>query len=215
MIPNRLIRTVPEVTDDETEARWERAQVLHPDWDCVTYRDPIDPALFPLTSALWKHCTSGAQLAGLVRLEALWLHGGIYIDSDVELFRPLDDLLEVPGEAFAVREDEGWIIPDAVLGARHNHQAIMDCIAIASKRLQGKSKREWNDWRDDSGAWATGPGATTTVFSQRADVTILRSVSFYPVSHAPRETLQERLDAFVFRPGTDNYGLHLYRGSWL
>jgi hypothetical protein len=83
MIPRRLIRTVPEQTVDEVEGFWSRVVELHPGWEHVTYRDPIDAALFPVTSPLWGRCRSGAQRAGLIRLEALARVGGIYLDSDV------------------------------------------------------------------------------------------------------------------------------------
>ena len=85
MIPRILHRTVPAETAAEAEQFWAKAVALHPGWEHHTWRDPLDPAEFPITSPHWWRCMTGAQLAGLVRLEVLWNHGGIYIDSDVEL----------------------------------------------------------------------------------------------------------------------------------
>ena len=135
MIPPILIRTVPAETSDEVEAMWTTAQSLTPGWQHVTYRDPISPDLFPLTSQAWRSCTSGAQLAGLVRLEALWHHGGVYIDSDVELLAPLEALLELA--AFAGWEDANCI-PDAVIGAEPHHPPIAECIDFPLSRLRPK-----------------------------------------------------------------------------
>src|SRR6476659_4298396 len=113
MIPKRLVRTVPEHTTDEVEAWWEQAKGLHPGWAFDTWRDPIDPRFFPLTSPYWDGCESGAQLADLVRLEDLLLRGGCYIDSDVECYRPFDPLLSVRG--FAAWDCPDYI-PNAVMG---------------------------------------------------------------------------------------------------
>jgi mannosyltransferase OCH1-like enzyme len=204
MIPPRLVRTVPEVTTAEVERFWDEAQQLHPDWECVTHRDPIDPAHFPRTAPHWPYCKSGAQLAGLVRLETLWLHGGIYIDSDIELFRPLDPLLTLA--CFAAWEDENTV-PDAVMGATRHHPAILACLVLAIRRLHGLS----TDWSTGNGAWSTGPGVTTTILPFADGVTLLGPESFFGVHYSEKQNLGE------FDPGQhpDAYGLHHWHASWL
>lgn len=204
MIPRRIIRSVPAATTAEVEAFWSKAQDLHPGWELATYRDPIDPDGFPLTSPDWHRCTSGAQLAGLVRLEALYHHGGIWLDSDVEVYRPLDPLLGC--QAFACWEDTE-VVPDAVLGAEAHHPAIEECISLALARL--RSAR--SDWRTGSGAWATGPGVTTTVLPGRSDVLLLPPGSFYPYNY--RELARRHEDHAKANPWA--FGAHHWAGSWL
>jgi mannosyltransferase OCH1-like enzyme len=209
MIPARLIRTVPVVVDPAAEALWERACALHPTWEHLTLRDPIDHGVFPLTSRQWGLCRSGAQRAGLVRLEALYWFGGVYIDSDVRVVHPFDPLTHVP--AFAGYEDS-WIVPDAVLGAQARHPAIGRCIDLALSRLSGTSG-EPVSWQTDRGAWSTGPGVTTTILKGRSDVLLLGPDAFYPVHHQPRETVQQRLADLV--PSAWTFAVHLWAGSWL
>lgn len=205
MIPRRLIRSVPAETSAEVEGFWSNTMALHPGWEHVTHRDPIDPNWFPLTSPVWPYAKSGAQLAGLVRLEALWRTGGIWLDSDVELYRPLTPLLGC--SVFAGYEDLN-VIPDAVLGAGPGHPAIRACLDLAMERIGSDS----TDWRTGNGAWATGPGVTTDVLPRFADdVLLLPPGSFYPYRYTEKHRRHDdhrRLQPWAF-------GAHHWHGSWL
>lgn len=195
MIPRRLVRTVPTETTYEVEAFWDRACTLHPGWEHVTLRDPIDPERFPVSSPHWDRCVHGAQRAGLIRLEELILRGGVYIDSDVELYRPLDPLLGV--EAFAAWEDAG-VVPDAVLGSRVDHPAMHAALADAIGRL-------------DDGPWGSGPGVTTRHLTDRRDVLLLPPGSFYPYHYTERSRRHE--DHAGANPWA--FGAHHWAASWL
>lgn len=166
MIPKILHRTVPEVTTKEIDKWEEDLRVLHPDWECRTYRDPVDVSKFPQTSHLWGKCSTGAQLAGLIRLEALVTHGGIYVDSDVRPLRPFDSLLGL--SAFAAWEDESTV-PDAVMGAEAEHPAfklmLKEAILLVAK---GKN------------AYESGSALTTIHLPNRKDVLLLPPGAFYP-----------------------------------
>lgn len=205
MIPRRIIRSVPEQTSDQVEDFWRGIQALHPGWEFVTFRDPLPRAAFPLTSPWWPRCQSGAQLAGLVRLEALWASGGIWCDSDYEGYRPFTPLLGC--EAFAAWEDAN-VVPDAVMGSEAGHPAIKECIVLALARIQTESQ----DWQTGNGAWATGPGVTTAVLPGRDDVTLLGPESFYPVHYTEKERL---LTERHWRDNPATYGVHHWAASWL
>ena len=62
-------------------------------------RYPVIAINDAMTKHLFDKCQNGAQKAGLIRLECLYTYGGIYVDSDCEPFRSLEDLLDV--QAFA------------------------------------------------------------------------------------------------------------------
>ncbi len=57
----------------------------------------------------------------LARVWALWEYGGVYLDADVELIKPLDPLLK--HEFFAGWEDQQWI-NGAVMGSAPKGRAI-------------------------------------------------------------------------------------------
>lgn len=196
MIPNILIRTVPESTADVVEGYWRRWCELHPTWTHVTYRDPIDPDLFPVSSPYWHRCNKGAQLAGLIRLEALLNHGGHYLDSDMEPYRSLHSLS--PLHAYAAHEDAG-VVPDAVIGAEAGHPAIAECLSLAIERLDG-------------GPWWSGPGVTTAVFPGRDDVLLLPPGSWFPAHY----TVKNDVDwAQVQAENPWAFGAHRWYASWL
>lgn len=142
---------------------------MHPGWEFVTWQDPIPPEGF-VTAPLWHHCTTGAQLAGLIRLDDLWARGGVYVDADVECYRPFDPLLGTGG--FAAWEDER-VVPDAVLGAEAGHPAIEECLSLAMALVAG-----------GRGAWESGPGVTTGVLPGREDWLLLPPGAFYPYHYS-------------------------------
>lgn len=204
MIPARLVRTIPEHPSEEAERFWQTARDLHPGWDHVTHQDPIDPAGFPITSDAWPLCESGAQLAGLIRLEALWHAGGFYLDSDLELFRPLDGLRQ--HRAVGTWED-GEVAPDWFLAAEPGHPAIRACLDLALVRIRNRAEVAW---RTGCGAWATGPGVTTTVLPGRDDVHLLPPAVLAPYHYTQldREHDPHHLDPSCL-------GAHRWRASWL
>lgn len=205
LIPHRLVRTIPKNTTDEVESYWDRAAEIHAGWELVSYRDPIDETWFPITSPHWDKCTSGAQLAGLVRLEALWHRGGVYIDSDVECFKAFTPLMGC--KAFAAWEDPNTV-PDAIIGAEAGHPAIRECLDLAIARL-GPMNRNNLDWRTGPGAWSTGPGVTTAVFPGRGDVLLLPPGAMYEVHYNEKNLLTE------YKPSPWTFASHKYAGSWL
>lgn len=193
-IPKIFHRTVPERIDPTVEAYWERLQELHPGWTFHTHRDPLPAEHWPLTSDLWPRCANGAQLAGLIRLEAIYQYGGIYLDSDVEPAASFEPLLHLP--AFAAWEDN-LCIPDAVLGAEPGHPAFKEALDLARQAVAGG--------RD---AWHSGPGVTTKVLRGRPDVLVLPPGAFYPFHYLDK---QGRLDD----AGPWAFAAHRFEGSWL
>jgi hypothetical protein len=173
-IPRILHRTVPTDTSEQVEAWWAEFERLHPGWDCKTYREPINPAEWPLTGDLFDRCQNGAQKAGLIRLEALHRDGGIYVDSDCEPFSSLEPYLRC--EAFAGWEDDK-VVPDAVLGCRPGHPAFAEMIDKARTSIEGGGD-----------AWLSGPGVTTATLPGRNDVLLFPPGAFYPMHYLDRKS---------------------------
>lgn len=190
MIPHRFIRCVPSVVPAECEAWWARFGELHPGWELLTVADPIDPADWPLLGR-WHHlATSGAQLAGMVRLEAVWRWGGWYVDMDVEPVRPFDRL--DAGDRVVIGTEDGVYLTDAVFGAPARHPAIRAVIDHIDELYR------WIVTQPDRplpGAQATGPLAWTAVLGDRTNppdgVVVLPPPVFYPYSYLERHRANE------------------------
>ena len=183
-IPRILHRTVPAETTAEVERWWDRLRDLHPGWEAHTWREPIDPADFPIVGSLLDGCTTGAQRADLIRLEVLHRYGGFYIDSDCEPFRPFDSLL--PLHAVAAWEDE-TTIPNAVMGAEPGNAAI----AAALERTI-----EMNEAGEDT--WHCGAGTTTVVFRDHPDITLLPPGAFYSAHYLQKHRLKDPVKPYEF-----------------
>lgn len=192
MIPKILHRTVPADTSLEVEAFWATSCGLHPEWTYHTWRDPLDPVDWPLTANHWDRCSAGAQLAGLIRLEALIHFGGIYLDGDMELFKPLTPLLPVP--FFATWEDNDTV-PDFVLGAEKDHPVLHKLLGAALDCLE-------------AGPWASGPGVFTKLLP-KADVLLLPPQAFAEVHYTQKDQLKDH------RRSRYSFGQHQWHGSWL
>ena len=193
-IPHILHRVVPERTPDIAEVWWDQWSALHPGWQMLTHRDPLNPEDYPLTAEHWPK-ERGARLADLVRLEVLLRYGGVYVDMDMQPFRSLEPL--TGAQVFAAYEDER-VIPNAIIGARQDHPAIhdilMDCIRSQRKNI-----------------WEGGPGATTRVLGKRKDVLLLPPESFYDVHYRD----PERDTKMQAKPAPWVFARHHYWGSWL
>lgn len=194
MIPKRLIRTVPTDTSTEVEQWWQTACEMHPDWEHVTYREPVDPAAFPITGHLFSTCESGAQKADLIRIEALWWGAGIYLDSDVEVVKPLDSFLHAGG--VAGWEDESHIC-NAVLAFEAGHPALKTILELAIQR-------------HDQGTWNAGIGVVTEVLRDHPDVLLLPPGSWYPVHYRQKMPPTE----VVKKQNPWAYAIHHWSHSW-
>ncbi len=192
-IPKIIHRVVPEQVPPRFEAFWRRFAELHPDWELRTWQDPLDPGQFELGHK-FAECTSGAQLAGLVRLEVLWRYGGVYVDMDIEPLRPFDPLRGVP--AF-IGTENGEVLTDALMAAERGHPGFRACMNRVAQTPMS------------AGALATGPLLVTAVLSGRDDVQVLPPRFFYP---AKFDGLQEGRDRIIAEGRS--FAIHHWHRSW-
>lgn len=109
---------LPRVAE-ECMASWHRvmpeAEIIR--WDESNY----DVTAVPYVAAAYK-AKKWAFVSDYVRLDVIYREGGIYLDVDVELLKPLDPLLT--GRAFCGREDEMKVATGLILAAEAGHPVI-------------------------------------------------------------------------------------------
>jgi hypothetical protein len=192
MIPKIVHFTIPKNISEIQTVAIAKARSLLEGWEIKVWQDPIDPSQFSLSS-LWPQCNSGAQLADLVRIEAVYKFGGIYLDSDIILELPLDPLLKC-GDFFVCTED-GNLATNAVFGATAGHPLLARMIESISS--------DGMDWSIPPNQ-TTGPAFFSKVLADESESVVLPRQTFYPYNWNE--------DPCASHPAT--YGVHVWAGSW-
>lgn len=109
----------------------------HPDWRMKLWTEPEVSAL--RNADLMGRCRSLAQRADVVRYEALFREGGVYLDTDMECLKNVEPLLE--GLEFFACWQKEHVVSNAIFGCVPGHPI--------AKRLFEESRTEvwgvaWN-----------------------------------------------------------------------
>ncbi|MCR5028010.1 MAG: glycosyl transferase [Fibrobacter sp.] len=142
-----------------------------------------------------------AFAADYIRLYALYNYGGIYLDSDVEVLKPFDDLLDRPyffgKEHTPDRIDSSHIIEAATFGAEAHHPLIKKCLDYYA----GKNFIMAN------GAFDTTvlPHIMASVLNQEGALRDLLPMHYF----SPKNTRTQMVEAT-----DETYSVHHFNGSW-
>jgi len=135
-----------------------------------------------------------AFAADYIRLYALYNYGGIYLDCDVEVIKPFDDLLE--RSYFVGRETHKNVIEAAVMGAEPSLNWLKDA-------LDWYESKEFNVTQLNNPAIAI-PVILKNVLSKKSNVAILPAEFFSPKDN--------RTGNIKITPRT--YTIHHFDGNW-
>jgi hypothetical protein len=166
---------------------------LHPDWQSRLWTE-ADLTELDITDTARRRARSPSELSNLMRYEVLHRYGGVYLDTDVECKRSLDDLLAGVG-AFAALELPGRV-GTAVLGAVPGHRAFERAARLSHLTL-GLGLHS---------ADANGPYLMSLILEQEPEVTIFGAEKFYPYTWEERERASESFP--------DAYAVHHWTTSW-
>ncbi len=114
-------------------------KTLHPDWEFMLWNEtnsPMDVAY--MRSA--KTAKNWANMSNFVRFFAVLNFGGIYLDTDMKVVKPLDSLLSnecfFGFESGSIEDTEFWV-NNAVFGATPNHPFIQLCHDSILEKFDG------------------------------------------------------------------------------
>ena len=144
-----------------------------------------------------------AFVTDYARLEILYQHGGIYVDTDVELIRPLDDLLQY--DAFFGFQNNNQVASGLGCGARKGHPLLLELLKDYDRPFIMENGME------DHGNCPGRNTETLVRLGLRADGTrqTLADAEFFPVdSFCPMNFTTGKL---TITPNT--YSIHHFHSS--
>ncbi|MYL69907.1 glycosyl transferase [Halobacillus litoralis] len=147
-----------------------------------------------------------AFVSDYVRLYALYHVGGIYLDTDVMVYKPFDDLLL--GEAFWGFEQEEYIAT-STFGARKGHPFIKEFMEDYHQRYFLKSNGEFDD--------VTNVAKVTKLLTDRGLVRNGKKQCIEGVGTIYTQEYFSPYDYINCREikSNDTYAMHLFYQSWL
>lgn len=163
-------------------AEWrDRLGSLHPGWEIRTWNDSSKLGWMRYADLMQELLQTDpfGRAPDLLRYELLWKFGGVYIDTDFEPLRPMDELLEDP-RPFAGWENDRTMCT-ALLAAPPEHPAIGILLDGIEDRLAATEGKPANE--------AIGPEYATALWRERDDVRRLPPWAFYPVGWWERSKL--------------------------
>jgi mannosyltransferase OCH1-like enzyme len=147
-----------------------------------------------------------AFVSDYVRYKVLYDFGGIYMDTDVEVLKNLDEFLE--NEAFTGFEDEQMVAPGLILGSVQGNLLIKDMVEIYQYSHFVNLDNTLN--------LKTGPQILTELLLNRGlekkdEYQKISGLSIYPKEYfCPKSWITLKLD---ITPNT--FTIHHYEGTWI
>ncbi len=176
-----------------------------PDYQIKQWNEAnLPPSNAYLTEALSRRLWS--KVSNYVRLYALLTEGGVYLDTDVEVVRRLDPLLnDECFIGFQQREDGVDWVNNAILGAVRGHSYIRSCLEATT------------DAFDNRGEILRSPQASTIVLRRlglRAygRQAMAGGVTVYPVEYFYPYAWDDKFSPACVT--ADTYTIHRWEGSW-
>lgn len=191
---------------DELKRYMESWKKFCPDYRIQEWNERnYDVEKHEYTRQAYRHKKWGF-ISDIARLEILYEHGGIYLDTDVELIRNLDDLLYQPG--FVSVEKWGVINVGGGCGAVPKHPMLRNMLdyrlAFPFEYKDGSLNLESSGSYESIPFLDYGFRPDNTVQTV-GDMAVYTSDFFHPFDYMNKELCV-----------TENtYGIHHFMGSWV
>lgn len=177
-----------------------------PDYQIIEWNeDNVDLDKFAFAKEALEH-KKFAFVSDQVRFNVLYNHGGIYLDTDVELIKPLDDLLT--NQSFMGIEIDNLVNPGLIVGAVAKSKVIKEFVDLYDRLEFINSDLTLN--LTTVVTYASQiinkiGKITNTKISQFEGITIYPIEYFNPIDirHTKKHLSK------------NTYSIHHYQGSWL
>jgi len=146
----------------------------HPGWEFNFWTDDNLPGDLRRPEAYDRERIP-AERSDIIRLDLLWRHGGVYIDTDLECLRPIDALLD--GSDFLVACVKPGRVTNTVIGSAPGHPLL-------ERALRDLRVQEPGEIFDKA---ASGPAFLDALVKSFPDVRIVDQEVFFPETPEQRE----------------------------
>lgn len=180
-----------------------------PDYQIIEWNEKNSDLSHPFVKQAYSK-KKWAFVSDYVRLQKLYEHGGIYLDTDMMVIKGIDVFLD--HNCFFGAEDEN-LISVGIVGATANNQFIKKCLM----------HYDLIDFEVNLAMTITIPSIVTKIFRKENnynntfksiigldDVTIYPVDFFYPISFYERNDVNNYIS--YIKPNT--YMIHLWNSSW-
>jgi mannosyltransferase OCH1-like enzyme len=154
-----------------------------------------------------------------MRLEALYLFGGFYIDTDVFVLKSFDSFID--SDKIIVGEEDTNIICSAVIGSPPKNNEILltlyEMIELIEKEYESHGKITYNHEAD-----FFAPTLLTKRWIDNKDVSVFNPEYFYPIHWRDEWRVEERdaedIEKYMHRilksTTTETHSVHRWAGTW-
>lgn len=116
---------------------WKR---LMPDYEIRLWNEQNSPMHLPYLQAALKY-KKWANLSNFVRIYALYHHGGIYMDTDMEVLKPLEEFRQYGsflGLELGEKNPKDIVVNNAIFGAEKKHPFVEKCMDFYLQHFDGR-----------------------------------------------------------------------------
>lgn len=147
---------------NQTELEWQNSwKTLNPEWDFILWDDErVAKKLHITHPEIYNRCENYSEKSDVLRFEILYQYGGLYVDTDFECLKPINDLMINRDIVLFLQQPEK--ICGAFFAASKNNthvKRLIDCLPSREKfhnRNRSRSeeiKEQWclsKEWVDNS-----------------------------------------------------------------
>lgn len=177
-----------------------------PGWEIKLWNENNSPMDIPWVRDAYKH-QKYAFVADYVRFWALYHEGGVYLDTDMLLVKPLDAFLE--HSVFLGRED-AYNASMGIIGSVKESGFCHMCLAFYDSTVFNLASIPIITRLITPQLFRYGFMEEDTTQHLSNGVVVYKSECFYPIHYSTQFELSE-IGSFI-KP--DTYGVHLWNRSW-
>lgn len=156
-----------------------------------------------------------SNISNFMRLYALYNHGGVYLDTDMKMIKPLDELLE--NDCFFGFEEgeegkDSFSVNSAISGSVKKNPFIKVCLDSLQKKFDGKEESD-----------LSGPRLLTSVLKEKyglkkyGEQTLKKNIKLYPKEyfypvHVHKAYLLKEYKKHIF---PETVCVHMWGRTWV